>query len=77
MDLSSEKPTLKALREKAGLTQLDVAKEIGVDPKTIRDYERRGAKPSFERAILLAEVYGCTLYELAAAFGLLRENAGS
>lgn len=36
---------LRYLREKAGLTRLELAEQMGVDPSAVRHWERGTAKP--------------------------------
>ncbi len=54
------KDRLKAEREKKGLTQVEVAKDLGVAQPTITKYERGIKKPSTDMLVVLADYYGVT-----------------
>ena len=55
---------LKELREKAGLTQIALAKESGRSLGAIRDYEQGNREPSLKAAVRLADALGvdCTAF---------------
>ncbi|MEQ8462547.1 MAG: helix-turn-helix transcriptional regulator [Coleofasciculus sp. D1-CHI-01] len=61
--------TLTKLRQRAGLTQQELASAIGVTQKTISIWEKGSVEPklTFEQTKLLMEVLNCTLDELIAA----------
>ncbi|EDX78445.1 hypothetical protein MC7420_7098 [Coleofasciculus chthonoplastes PCC 7420] len=61
--------TLTKLRQRAGLTQQELASAIGVTQKTISIWEKGSVEPklTFEQTKLLIEVLNCTLDELIAA----------
>lgn len=53
------------LRKKAGLTQLELAIEVGVTLSTIRNYEKgRSTLEMVERVIRLCKALDCTPEEL-------------
>jgi transcriptional regulator with XRE-family HTH domain len=58
------------LRERAGLTQRDVAIALNKREATISDWERKVKYPklSFSEIVALVQLYQCSLEELAAAF---------
>ena len=56
---------LKECREKAGYSQLQAAIEIGTSQQMISIWERGMKDIVLRKAILLAELYKCTLDELA------------
>ena len=58
------------LRQRAGLTQMQVAIALGKQPSTISDWERGVKSPrlSFTEVLKLMAVYKCSLQELAIAF---------
>lgn len=56
---------LKRLREAAGLTQADLAREADVSLRAVQHWEYGKRTFSFETALILADALGCTLYELA------------
>lgn len=66
--------TPKSLRERAGLTQQDVAIALGKRVNTVSEWERGLYVPklTFSETIRFLQLYGCTLEEVAEAF----ENAG-
>jgi transcriptional regulator with XRE-family HTH domain len=57
---------LRALRERAGLTQVQLAEAAGVPIGTLRDYEqgRRRTEPAFRVTVKLAKALGvdCTAF---------------
>lgn len=55
---------LKTLRKKMGLTQAELAQEIGVSGRALNSWECGQRWPKIEDAIKLAEFFGCTLDEL-------------
>ena len=55
---------LREYREKACLTQLQVALALGVVPSTINQYEKGKRNPSIEVLIKLSDLFGCTIDEL-------------
>lgn len=52
---------LKELRKSRGYTQLDVAEEIGINPKTYGHYETEKSSPSVYVLKRLAKFYGITV----------------
>lgn len=52
------KISLKAARVNAGLTQAEVAKEIGVSIGTIKNWEARKSFPNQPKIEKLCELYG-------------------
>ncbi len=62
---SQDQPTLKTLRESAGLTQPELSRRINAGIRTIGDWERGVYAPSFDRAIALARELGVSLKTLA------------
>lgn len=56
---------IAALREKAGLTQVQVAVLIGVTPNTIQNWEKgTSGIDQIERFLKLCEILGCNLQDL-------------
>ena len=55
---------LSKFRKKRGLTQADLADKVGVSLNSIARYERGEVTPSASVARLIAEILGCTEYEL-------------
>lgn len=56
---------LEECRAKTGLRQQDVADILGISLQAYGSYERETRSLSFNRAIQLADLFGCTLDELA------------
>ena len=55
---------LKALREKAGYTQIDVATKLDVRQSTVAMWENGNNLPRAEKLPLLAKLYGCSIDDL-------------
>lgn len=49
---------LIAARRARGMTQKQLARELGIDPSTIQDWETGGHKPSHRKQKLLAKLIG-------------------
>lgn len=62
--MEMRKETLVAYREKAGYTQTEVARKIGVDRSAVAKWETGASKPRVERLFKLARLYGCTADDL-------------
>lgn len=62
----SQKPKSRvaSLREKAGLTQVQLAVLVGVTPNTIQNWEKDNGLDQLERYLKLAEVFGCSVSDL-------------
>lgn len=56
-----------ALRKMRGLSQMDVAKEIGVDQTTVHLWETGKTKPRVETLMKLASYFNVTVDELLSA----------
>ncbi|MEX0271746.1 helix-turn-helix transcriptional regulator [Leptolyngbyaceae cyanobacterium UHCC 1019] len=69
-EVSKVRPGLKALRKKAGLTQIELALQVHVREQAVRAWENGGAVPSFDTAVLIAKALKVSLERLAAEFGL-------
>ncbi len=55
---------LKEIREAKGITQQELAENIGVAPRTIGRYESGDRKPDEEKLFQIAETLGVTVTEL-------------
>ena len=55
---------LREYREKAGLTQSQVALKLGFASSTINQYENKKRNPSVQTLIELSDLFGCTIDEL-------------
>lgn len=55
---------LKELRQRAGLRQEDVAKQLNVDQAAVSNWERGINPPLPKYRPMLAKLYGCTEDEL-------------
>lgn len=58
------KETLKALRERVGLSQTEVAKALGVQQTTVSMWETGDNMPRAALLPQLAELYQCTINDL-------------
>lgn len=56
---------IKKMRERAGLNQQEVADTLGVKKARYGDWERETTMINLRDAIRLADLFGCTLDELA------------
>ena len=52
---------LKQIREKSGLTQVDVAKMLGISKQAYNNYERGRREADYETLLKLAEILGTTV----------------
>ena len=55
---------IKKAREKAGLTQQDLANELGVGQSTVAMWETQNSLPRTDKLPMLAKILGCTIDEL-------------
>jgi len=58
------KNDLRERRERAGLSQADLAAAVGVTRQTINSIERERYDPSLELAFALAGHFGCTIEDI-------------
>lgn len=58
------KVTIKAIREKRGLRQSELAQMLGTDQANVSRYESGERRLTLENAIRIAHVLGCTVEEL-------------
>ncbi len=56
--------TLKELREEAGLTQLQVAYQLGVTPQTVYMWESGRREPLARIFVRLARLYGVSPFDI-------------
>lgn len=56
--------SFKVAREKAGLTQVEVAKKLKIPQATIASWETNRSMPRANKLKDIAELYGCTIDEL-------------
>lgn len=66
---------LKKLREKRGLTQLQLSKESGIAVRTIQSYESGAHRPRFDAAEKLASTLEIPVSELLGEGGVLVAQA--
>ena len=52
---------IRGLRSKARMSQQEVAEAIGVDTNTLANYENGRTVPSFEKAWMIASLFGVSL----------------
>ena len=55
---------IKKAREKVGLTQQELANELGVVQSTVAMWETQSSSPRADKLPALAKVLGCTIDEL-------------
>jgi transcriptional regulator with XRE-family HTH domain len=67
---------LKELRERAGLTQAQLAERSGVPLGTIRDYEQVKRSPLLPTAVSLAKALGVSIEVFAACDGEVSGSGG-
>ena len=56
--------SFKEQRKRAGLTQMEVAKQLGVTDSAVNQWEIGKTLPNTKRLGELAKLYGCTVDEL-------------
>lgn len=57
---------IRTRRESAGLSQIELAEQIGVVPRTLGSYECGERVPPLDTASRIAQVLGCTVNDLLA-----------
>lgn len=55
---------LKSLRKAQGLTQLQVARRLGITEQAVSRWENNHAEPNMETCADLCLILGCTLHDL-------------
>ena len=55
---------IKKAREKVGLTQQELANELGVVQSTVAMWETQNSLPRADKLPMLAKILGCTIEEL-------------
>lgn len=56
--------SFKEQRKRAGLTQMEVAKRLGVTDSAVNQWETGKTTPNTKRLSELARLYNCTIDEL-------------
>ena len=56
--------SFKYQRKKAGLTQMEAAKSLGVSDAAVAQWETGETMPNAKRLPEIAKLYGCTVDEL-------------
>ena len=56
--------SFKEQRKRVGLTQMEVAKQLGVTDSAVNQWETGKTLPNVKRLGELAKLYGCTVDEL-------------
>ena len=64
------KSNLRALRERANLTQRQLSNSANVTERNIHDWEKGVSVPRLDRAIILARALGVSLKQLSLELGL-------
>jgi len=65
--MTAKNGQLRALREKAGLTLRELARQIGEHPSNVSYWERTGSIPSSDVLLPIAKALGVTVEELLGA----------
>lgn len=55
---------IKNIREKLGLTQIEVAKALSIRQSAVAAWETGQSLPRAEKLLQLAKLFGCTVDEL-------------
>lgn len=55
---------IKKAREKAGLTQQELAEQLGIGQSAVAMWETQGFMPRTDKLPALAKILGCTIDEL-------------
>ena len=58
--------SVKAMRERAGLTQVETGEKLGVDHSTVVGWEKGKWMPRTARCIQMTKLFNCTMDELFA-----------
>ena len=66
-DMLTIKENIRRLRKNRGLTQVQLAEELGTIQKVITDYETGKTKPPSERLLNIAKFFDVTVDELLGA----------
>lgn len=64
-------PNLKRLRQKAGISQTDLAKELDIGKQSISDYEKQKSYPTFANFDKIARFFQVNSSQL---FGTIKET---
>lgn len=65
---------LKGYRVKAGFTQENVAELLGVDKRTIINYESNAGNVKLDTYVKLANIYGCCLQDFFMASNITQSE---
>ena len=60
----TQKSRIAELRDRAGLTQVQLAALVGVTPNTIQNWETPNGLTQLARYLKMAELFGCQVEEL-------------
>lgn len=63
------------VREKAGLTKVQLADKLGVDISTVCKWESGPNRPKADEILRLAELFGCSIDELFDREASVRDSA--
>lgn len=58
------KVSFKELRDKKGVTQQEIAKQLNISRTTVAMWENGSSKPRADKLVQLAQILGCTVDEL-------------
>lgn len=66
--------TLRVLRERAGLTQLEVAEHLGVREKTVSRWETKISQPSYAAVVRMSHLFASTDDEMDVVHQMLSSS---
>lgn len=67
---------IRGLRHKARMSQQEVADALGVDANTVSNYESGRTVPSFEKAWMIASLFGVSLDALGGRNAVVEQMGG-
>lgn len=67
MDMGDYRAAIKAARERAGLTQEELARKVGCSSSTVRNWERGDTRPRSPALMAIAQATGVPVETLAAS----------
>jgi len=73
--MTTKKGHLRAMREKAGLTLRELARQIGEHPSNVSYWERTSRAPRADLLVPMAKTLGVTVEELLGESGAPRSSA--
>lgn len=56
--------SLAAMRVNSDISQKDAARELGIDPSTLRSWEKGQTVPDYEQLVAMCKLYRCTFDDI-------------